>query len=143
MIGQRLVRTLIPEDAEEYTPDEAEKKEIERVFNIKSETDWQTVFKILNEAQDAFKKPKTSKVSFWRPKKGLPSDKTGYKGRKGIYEVLNNTPEIQKMIVANATSEAIQEQAIKEGMLTMQLDGLIKALLGTTSIEEILRVTRE
>ena len=78
-----------------------------------------------------------------RPKKNLPSDKNGYKGRKGIYEVLGNSSEIQKMIVANSTSEAIQEQAIKEGMLTMQLDGLIKALLGVTSIEEILRVTRE
>jgi type II secretory ATPase GspE/PulE/Tfp pilus assembly ATPase PilB-like protein len=143
VIGQRLVRTLVQEDAEEYAPDEAEKKEIERVFNIKSDTDWQTVFKILNEAQEAFGKPKTSKLSFWRPKKDLPTEKTGYKGRKGIYEVLNNSLEIQKMIVANATSEAIQEQAVKEGMLTMQLDGLIKALLGTTSIEEILRVTRE
>jgi type IV pilus assembly protein PilB len=143
VIGQRLVRTLVQEDAEEYPPDEAEKKEIERVFNIKSDTDWQTVFKILNEAQEAFGKPKTSKLSFWRPKKDLPTEKTGYKGRKGIYEVLNNSLEIQKMIVANATSEAIQEQAVKEGMLTMQLDGLIKALLGTTSIEEILRVTRE
>jgi general secretion pathway protein E len=47
------------------------------------------------------------------------------------------------MIVGAATSEEIQNQAIKEGMLTMQLDGLIKALLGMTSIEEILRVTRE
>ncbi len=143
VIGQRLVRTLVHEDAEEYTPDETEKKEIERVFNIKSDADWQIVFKILNEAQEAFGKPKTSKLSFWRPKKDLPTDKTGYKGRKGIYEVLNNSLEIQKMIVANATSEAIQEQAVKDGMLTMQLDGLIKALLGTTSIEEILRVTRE
>lgn len=143
VIGQRLVRTLVHEDAEEYTPDETEKKEIERVFNIKSDADWQAVFKILNEAQEAFGKPKTSKLTFWRPKKDLPTDKTGYKGRKGIYEVLNNSLEIQKMIVANATSEAIQEQAVKDGMLTMQLDGLIKALLGTTSIEEILRVTRE
>jgi type II secretory ATPase GspE/PulE/Tfp pilus assembly ATPase PilB-like protein len=47
------------------------------------------------------------------------------------------------MIVASGTSENIQTQAISEGMLTMQLDGLIKALLGMTSIEEILRVTRE
>lgn len=143
VIGQRLVRQLVPEDAEEYTPTDAEKKEIERVFGIKTEEHWQMIFKILNEAQEAFKKPKTTKLSFWRPKKGLPTDKTGYKGRKGIYEVLNNSLEIQKMIVANATSEALQEQAVKDGMITMQLDGLVKALLGVTSIEEILRVTRE
>lgn len=61
----------------------------------------------------------------------------------GIYEVLDSTVEIQKMIVANATSEVIQEQAIADGMITMQLDGLIKAIIGRTSVEEILRVTRE
>ncbi len=143
VIGQRLVRQLIPEDAEEYTPSDTEKKEIERVFGIKTEEQWQTIFKLLNVAQEAYGKPKTAKLSFWRPKKDLPVDKTGYKGRKGIYEVLDNSLEVQKMIVANATSEALQEQAVKEGMITMQLDGLIKALLGVTSIEEILRVTKE
>ena len=61
----------------------------------------------------------------------------------GIYEVLKNTSEIQKMIVANQTSEDLQAQAIKDGMVSMQLDGLVKALLGLTSIDEILRVTRE
>jgi type II secretory ATPase GspE/PulE/Tfp pilus assembly ATPase PilB-like protein len=45
--------------------------------------------------------------------------------------------------VANSTSEVIQEQAIKEGMVTMQVDGFIKALRGQTTIEEILRVTSE
>lgn len=68
---------------------------------------------------------------------------TGYKGRIGIYEVLNNTPSVQGLIVANATSDSIQSTAIKEGMLTMQLDGLIKALRAETTIEEILRVTSE
>jgi type IV pilus assembly protein PilB len=68
---------------------------------------------------------------------------TGYKGRMGIYEVLSNTPNVQKLIVANATSDQIQEQAMKEGMVTMQVDGFIKALRGQTTIEEILRVTSE
>src|SRR5262249_11794485 len=68
---------------------------------------------------------------------------SGYRGRMGIYEVLSNTPTAQKLIVANATSDEIQVQAIKEGMVTMQLDGLIKALRGQTTIEEILRVTSE
>jgi type IV pilus assembly protein PilB len=61
----------------------------------------------------------------------------------GIYEVLKNTEQVQKLIVSNGTSEEIQSEAMKEGMVTMQLDGLIKALLGMTTIEEILRVTRE
>lgn len=68
-------------------------------------------------------------------------NKKGYKGRLGIYEVLGNSTEVQKLIVSSATSESIQNQAIKEGMVTMQLDGFIKALRGQTSVEEILRVT--
>ena len=44
--------------------------------------------------------------------------------------------------MAHATSEDIQAQAIREGMVTMQIDGLIKALRGETTIEEVLRVSR-
>src|SRR5690606_28379985 len=68
---------------------------------------------------------------------------TGYAGRIGIYEVLDNTLAIQKLITANATSSDIQKQAIEDGMITMQTDGLIKALRGNTSLEEVMRVTRE
>jgi type IV pilus assembly protein PilB len=143
VIGQRLVRRLVPEDSEEYAPNDAERKEIERVFGIKSKQDWETILKLADGAREAFDKPKNNKLTFWRPKGDLPSDKSGYKGRMGIYEVLKNTTEVQKMIVSNATSEEIQSMAIKENMVTMQLDGLVKALLGMTSIEEILRVTRE
>ena len=68
---------------------------------------------------------------------------TGYKGRIGIYEVLHNSEGIQTLIVGNSTSEKLQTAAIAEGMLTMQLDGLVKGLRGETTIEEILRVTAE
>ena len=68
---------------------------------------------------------------------------SGFRGRVGIYEVLGNSEEVQKLIMQNATSEVIQEEAINEGMVTMQLDGLIKAFRGLTSVKEILRVTRE
>jgi type IV pilus assembly protein PilB len=61
----------------------------------------------------------------------------------GIYEVIDSSTDLQKMIVGSATSDAIQDQAVKEGMVTMQLDGFIKALRGQTSIEEIWRVTSE
>ena len=61
----------------------------------------------------------------------------------GIYEVLPSSPEIQKLITANGTSDNIQNEAIHEGMVTMHMDGLIKTLRGQTSVEEILRVTRE
>jgi type II secretory ATPase GspE/PulE/Tfp pilus assembly ATPase PilB-like protein len=67
----------------------------------------------------------------------------GYRGRMGIYEVLENETTISKMIVSRATSEDIQEEAVRNGMLTMQQDGFVKVLMGLTSIEEVLRVTRE
>ncbi len=67
----------------------------------------------------------------------------GYLGRLGIYEVLEVNTQIQQMIVSHATSEDIQKQAIQSGMLTMQQDGFLKSLRGLTTIEEILRVTRE
>jgi hypothetical protein len=67
----------------------------------------------------------------------------GYQGRIGIYEVLEVDEPISKMIVGRATSDDIQMAAIRGGMLTMQQDGFVKALMGKTTIEEILRVTRE
>jgi type II secretory ATPase GspE/PulE/Tfp pilus assembly ATPase PilB-like protein len=138
-----LVRRLVPEECEEYTPDEKERKELERVFGIDGENGWKAVFALVNEAQAAFEKPKTSKLTLWRPKAELAEGHTGYRGRMGIYEALRVSSEVQRMIVASGTSEEIQNEAIKEGMITMQVDGLIKAMLGMTTIEEILRVTRE
>jgi type IV pilus assembly protein PilB len=67
----------------------------------------------------------------------------GYQSRIGIYEVLNVSQVIQRMIVGRATASEIQDQAVKDGMLTMQQDGFVKALMGLTTIEEVLRVTRE
>ncbi|HUC20930.1 MAG TPA: hypothetical protein VMR98_05580, partial [Candidatus Polarisedimenticolaceae bacterium] len=67
----------------------------------------------------------------------------GYIGRLGIYEVLEVSEQLQQMITSHATSEDIQKQAIQSGMLTMQQDGFLKSLRGLTTIEEILRVTRE
>ncbi len=67
----------------------------------------------------------------------------GYQGRMGIYEVLEINEKIQEMVVGHATSETIQQEAVKDGMLTMQQDGFLKSLHGLTTIEEILRVTRE
>lgn len=67
----------------------------------------------------------------------------GYKGRMGIYEILEVDEAVQKMIVSHATSEEIQAAAVRSGMLTMQQDGFLKVLRGQTTVEEIMRVTRE
>ena len=68
---------------------------------------------------------------------------SGYLGRMGIYEVLEVTQAVSRMITSHATSDDIQLQAVRDGMLTMQQDGFVKALMGQTTIEEVLRVTRE
>jgi type IV pilus assembly protein PilB len=143
VIGQRLVRRLVPEECESYKPDEKERKEIERIFGINDLKDWERIMTLLNQAEEAFGKPKTTELTLWRPKENLAEGHNAYRGRMGIYEALNVNQNIQKMIVGNSTSEDIQEQATKDGMITMQIDGLIKAMLGLTTIEEILRVTRE
>jgi type II secretory ATPase GspE/PulE/Tfp pilus assembly ATPase PilB-like protein len=67
----------------------------------------------------------------------------GYRGRIGIYEVLENSSEIQHLIMSDTTADVIQQNSVTSGMMTMQMDGFIKALRGMTTIEEILRVTRE
>ncbi len=67
---------------------------------------------------------------------------TGYSGRTGIFEVLEMTESIKKMIADKKDSEEIGKEAVKEGMTTMQDDGLDKVVKGITTIEEVLRVTK-
>jgi len=68
---------------------------------------------------------------------------TGYRGRTGIHEILPISEDIRRMVMKHATSSEIEERARQDGMRTMYDDGLIKALQGVTSAEEILRVTQE
>jgi len=66
---------------------------------------------------------------------------TGYKGRLGVYEVMPISAEISEMILNRCSSTEIKEQAVKEGMLTLRSDGIVKLKLGITSLEEVLRET--
>lgn len=143
VVGQRLVRKVNPEESEQYKPSPEQIKEMEAVFGIADAAGWKQIFDLVAVADPKMKLKSTSEIKFWRPKNKLETGQTGYKGRMGIYEVLENDSEVQKLIVSNATADEIQDQAIKNGMITMQTDGLVKAILGRTSIEEILRVTRE
>lgn len=67
---------------------------------------------------------------------------TGYAGRVGIFEILEVSKTVRKLITERADSDVIMQQAIQEGMATMLDDGLLKVSQGITTIEEILRVTR-
>ncbi len=66
---------------------------------------------------------------------------TGYSGRQGLYEVMPITPEIRELILDRAPTNEIQKMAIKQGMLTLREDGLIKVAKGVTTVEEVLRET--
>ncbi|USE37431.1 type IV-A pilus assembly ATPase PilB [Endozoicomonas sp. SCSIO W0465] len=75
--------------------------------------------------------------------KGCENCKSGYKGRVGIYEVVSITPGMQQIIMAEGNSLEISKQAQKEGFNNLRQSGLLKALQGVTSLEEVNRVTQD
>lgn len=152
VVGQRLVRRLCAFCRQQHVPEAAEVKVI---TDLIAGTGTEAIARMHDlETQAADEKiggdsplstTETEITHLWRanPEGCDECNHTGFKGRIGIYEVLDVSLAIQKLITANATSNDIQTEAIKEGMLTMQTDGLIKALRGITTVEEVLRVTRE
>ena len=152
VVGQRLVRRLHKASRQSYAPSEEEKAEIIKLFNLRTDQDFRIIHELEKQAASEglggdtpLSTNEQGIITLWRADKEFHEDdaQEGYKGRLGIYEVLTNSQTIQKLIMSHATSDQIQKQAIDEGMMTMQLDGLIKALRGETSIEEVLRVSRD
>jgi len=162
VIGQRLVRKLCPDCREVGEPDAPTLEGIAKSFSIKNGEAMTHLHKLESEALAAGIGAKvTSRVNkassaelsttektiakIWRAHDGGCDNcnHTGYRGRMGIYEVLTNSQAVQQLIISTAPSDKIEGQAVSEGMVTMQTDGLVKALRGLTTIEEILRVTAE
>ncbi|MEX1995261.1 MAG: ATPase, T2SS/T4P/T4SS family, partial [Candidatus Saccharimonadales bacterium] len=158
VVAQRLVRRLVPEGTEVYAPDEVTLKRVQTAFGINSPEDMQRLHKLELQAIAAHiaqvpmgagqpvatSEPSTTETAItklWRM--NGTSGSSSFKGRLGIYEILPMSPAIQKHIIGGSASEAIQDEAIKEGMVSMQTDGFIKALRGQTTLEEIMRVTSE
>jgi len=84
--------------------------------------------------------PKTAEgVTFYRGKGCYDCNGTGYRGRQGIYEMMAITPTLREMILSRASTREIKTQALKEGMLSLRMDGLEKLKRGITSPEEILK----
>ena len=79
-------------------------------------------------------------MAFYR-KKGCPRcSQTGYKGRIGIYQLLQMTEEIESLAVKRATREELEAMATEQGMRSLWDDGLAKVVSGVTSLEELGRV---
>ncbi len=161
VVGQRLVRRLCVDCREQITPDAPILKQIAEIFGTDDAAVMKHVHQLEQQALDGgIGKASSGKSQVDTSQLATTDTKitrlykahedgcetcghSGYKGRVGIYEVLSNSPTVQKLIVMNSTSDEIQDQSVKDGMITMQVDGLVKALRGQTTIEEILRVTSE
>mgnify|MGYP001612051660 FL=1 len=82
------------------------------------------------------------KITVYKPKGCKKCGEAGYKGRIAIYELLQVTKDIEKLMNAQAGEIEIQEFALlKEGMVTMQQDGILKVISGVTTVEEVEKVT--
>ncbi len=135
VIAQRLVRTL-KGDKEKYFLKEGEVAVLEKDFDIEKILEALRRYKLADSRQGL------KQVPFYKPKpsKDYPD---GYKGRVGLHEVMEITEPLKNLITKNATTDEIEAEARKEGMVTMLEDGFIKAAQGLTSIEEVLRVIHE
>jgi type IV pilus assembly protein PilB len=135
IVGQRLVRRLCDSKAQ-FSLDEVEREKVATKDKFEAALHALTEEKIVKEgtAIDA--------VPFFKPVPSADSE-DGYKSRMGIHEILEVSPTVRDLILHGGTPDAIQEQARKEGMLTMLEDGLYKAARGITSLEEVLRAVSD
>ena len=121
IIAQRLVRVICKECREPYRPDTSLVKEMG-----------------LDRASDPL-----FEGFFYRGKGCAACFQTGYRGRSGIYELLAIDDNIRNLIMSGADSSVIRRKAIEQGMTTLFRDGVIKVVKGTTTVDEVLRVTQE
>ena len=135
IIAQRLVRKL-SDQKEKYFLTKPELATIGKSINLDK------VLSALKEEKIIGKGDAWEKVPFWRLRKNVSPD-DGYSGRAGIHEIMKVTTAIKEIILKSGTSDAIQKQAEADGMLTMIEDGIFQAVMGVTTIEEVLRVISE
>ncbi|HEY4522774.1 MAG TPA: ATPase, T2SS/T4P/T4SS family, partial [Candidatus Paceibacterota bacterium] len=134
VVGQRLVRTLT-DKKEEYllTKTERDKVAVSETFD--------TMLATLTEEKLIAAGTTLDEVPFYRPT--AEAGEEAYKGRIGIHETLAVSPAIRELMLHEPTTDAVEGQAKKEGMLTMLEDGFYDAARGITSLEEVMRAVSE
>ena len=141
IIAQRLVRKLCNDCKKEY------KMNAKELQSLKESYAMDEILTVLKKDENLNKKLKDKKdwkeVTLYKSVGCEHCHQEGYHGRSGIFEVLEVDEEIKKMISQKAASEEIEKKAREKGMFTMVEDGFFKAISGITSVEEILRVTKE
>jgi type II secretory ATPase GspE/PulE/Tfp pilus assembly ATPase PilB-like protein len=129
IIGQRLVRKLCSHCKEKYVPARESVESIKKILAV-----------ISPKAKLAIPKDITS---FYRANGCPKCHGLGYKGRIGIFEIFTLNKETSQKIIEMAPENEILALALEDGMITMLQDGILKALEGITSLEEVQRVTGE
>lgn len=124
-MAQRLVRKLCEKCKEKYEPSEKEKEIIE---------------KTIASMPKKYQPEKTKKISLWKAKGCDACNNLGYKGRIGVYEAIQKNEKIEEIIMEKPTETKILEAAKEQEILDMRQDGILKALKGTTSLDELQRV---
>jgi type IV pilus assembly protein PilB len=138
IIAQRLVRQICPDCREKYKLSQEEIKDLSKTFDLEK------ILGVLKFQKVIDPKIKNwSELDFFKGKGCEHCRQKGYKGRIGIFEILEITDNVALLINKESTSDIINQEAVKENMVTILQDGFIKAARGITTIEEVLRVTRE
>ncbi|XOU94250.1 MAG: GspE/PulE family protein [Candidatus Kerfeldbacteria bacterium] len=126
IIGQRLVRKICQDCKEKYVPEPEDLKKVKEV--------------ILSLAEDKRKDIDTDNLEFYRGKGCEACSSLGFKGRIGVFEILTMNKEIEELILTGKVSEyQIEEIAKRSGMITMLQDGMLKAIKGITTPEEVIK----
>jgi len=141
IVAQRLARKLCQECKKPYILD------ADDITALKKSIDTEDIFAYL-KSQESLKgilgdATSFSDLTFYKPGGCEQCGNEGYRGRVGVYEVLGMETNIRKLVTQSATSEVIEDEAKKNGMSTMSQDGFLKVTQGITTIEEVLRVTKE
>ncbi len=129
VIAQRLVRKICPKCRASYTITAEEKQLLEEEELLKN--------RILSRGVKSI-----AQIKWYRGMGCAQCSQTGYRGRIGIYEVMEMSESLRELILKRATSDSLMETATKEGMTTMLDDGLEKVFTGITTLQEVIRVTR-
>jgi type IV pilus assembly protein PilB len=152
IVAQRLVPRICLSCAEMYVPDDAELG-MAKVTPGTTLRDLQFSDLALADAKPRatrHARPFMQKLTLDTAVKDLPFFRgtgcdacqgTGLKGRQGLYETMNMTPRLRKLIMQNAGAAEIAKVAIEEGMLTLRMDGWLKVIKGITTLDEVVRET--
>lgn len=137
VLGQRLVRQICDQCIEAYYADSVIAAQIRNVLAPLTSYD---IFKLKNNDKGDPNRVDDDKIVLYRGKGCSKCNNTGYNGRVGIFEALEVTESVSKLILKRASTQDIQAAAVSNGMIRMAQDGFMKALEGITTVEEVLRV---